>query len=379
MRGYKLIFLITILLSTTSAQLQTYIHLDQAYESNPFRYPDPQESWTSVIEAALQYNLSLVSVSYTGSYTLFTNFSERDYLWHQAAVFSTWENTRAGIYFNQRLNKSDYSLYNYYSFNGYINHSFALSSLNIYLAANGVINQYSELSDINNYELHSSVRLNRSFQTRTTLIGGLAIHYKKYTTSYSYLDTLTNYSSGMGPGGGQTASKTLIQNIEVEAPSVSQFQYWLRAAQSLSQGTGLAVQYNARLSLKGSARYLAGLPYNYFDESEIFDDPMGYDLNSFGLELTQILPARFTLKTSFYIGKKMYTSQGIYLDEINFDESILRDDHYNTAQLSLKKVFSLGQTGFTMEIWYQWLNNKSNSYWYNYENHFTSLSLSISF
>ena len=183
----------------------------------------------------------------------------------------------------------------------------------------------------------------------------------------------------MGPGGGQTASKTLIQNIEVEAPSVSQFQYWLRAAQSLSQGTGLAVQYNARLSLKGNARYLAGLPYNYFDESEIFDDPMGYDLNSFGLELTQILPARFTLKTGFYIGKKMYTSQGIYLDEINFDESILRDDHYNTAQLSLKKVFSLGQTGFTMEIWYQWLNNKSNSYWYNYENHFTSLSLSISF
>ena len=44
MRGYKLIFLITILLSTTSAQLQTYIHLDQAYESNPFRYPDPQEA-----------------------------------------------------------------------------------------------------------------------------------------------------------------------------------------------------------------------------------------------------------------------------------------------------------------------------------------------
>ena len=174
-------------------------------------------------------------------------------------------------------------------------------------------------------------------------------------------------------------SEVRIQNVEVEAPTVSQLQYWLRIAQSLADNSGLALQYNARLSLSGSTRYLAGLPYEYFDESDIFDDPMGYELQSLGLEFTQLLQPSLTMKASVYAGQKEYTSQGIYLDELNFDESTLRSDKYRTARLSVIKNFSLGYAGLSFILEYQWLKNESNSFWYNYTNHYANISVNLNF
>lgn len=379
MQLYKSIIWIMLLSLISLAQFQTYINMNQSYETNPFRYPEAQESWISAIEGGAQYNFSPMAISYSGSYTFFSNFSERNYYWHQAALFSIWENTRAGFYFDQRLNSSDYSLYDYYSLTGYLNHSFTWNSVNMYFAGNAIINTYSELSDLNNYELHSTLRLNRSFQTRTTLIGGVGIHYKSYTTMYTYIDTLNNYHSGMGPGGNTAKAETYIKNIEVEAPTVSQIQYWMRIAQSLADNSGLAIQYNARLSLSGSTRYLAGLPYDYFDESDIFDDPMGYELQSLGLEFTQLFQPTLTMKASIYAGRKEYSSQGIYLDEENFDESTLRNDQYKTARVSLIKNISLGNAGLSFLLEYQWLKNESNSFWYKYTNHYTNFSISLSF
>ena len=379
MQLYRTVIWVMILSLVSLAQFQSYINLDQSYESNPFRYPEAQESWISAIEGAAQYNFTPLTISYTGNYTFFSNFSERNYYWHQAALFSTWENTRAGVYFDQRLNSADYSIYDYYSLTAYLNHSFTWNTVNMYFAGNAVLNTYSELSDLDNYELHSTLRLNKSFQTRTTLIGGIGIHYKSYTTTYTFVDTLNYYHSGMGPGGNTMDSEARIQNVEVEAPTVSQIQYWMRIAQSLADNSGLALQYNARLSLSGSTRYLAGLPYEYFDESDIFDDPMGYELQSLGLEFTQLLQPSLTMKASVYAGQKEYTSQGIYLDELNFDESTLRSDQYMTARLGLIKNVSLGNTGLSFLLEYQWLQNESNSFWYNYTNHYTNFSISFSF
>jgi len=375
MNWLKFIIVLTMLFSSLNAQLQTYASFNEAYESNPFRNPDAKESWVSTIDGGIQLDFQPMALSYNGSYTNFSNFSDRSYYWHQAAFIGSFGNTNTGVYFNQRFNRNDYTLYNYNSFIGYLNHSEKIGTFNLYLATTLVLNDYPELAEINNYELNGSMRINKSFQTGTTFIAGLSLHYKKYTTTYSYLDTvLTGSGSGQGMYSG---SQTILQPVEIDAPSVSQMGYWLRIAQSLSQSTGLAAQVRARNNIKGATRYIAGLPYNYNEESELFDDPMGYELQSLGIELTQLLPDQIIFKASTYLGIKSYTAQGIYLDQEIFEEGILREDNYHSAHMSLRKNFSIHKTRLTIEFWYRWMTNKSNSYWYNYDNHYGSISLSL--
>jgi hypothetical protein len=379
MRMFKIPLFIFALAGLLMSQLNTSLYLNQAYESNPFRYPDARESWISTLDGNISFSFDSFTLGYIGSYTGFSNFSERNYYWHQAALTASIKNTRLGVYYDQRFNRGDYTFYNYRAFTGYINHSLSVDSFHLYFAASGIINNYAEISDINNFELNGTMRLNRSFETRTTVIAGAGWHFKKYTTNYTYNDTA---STGMGSGMGQNntgGTHTLIQTVELDAPSVSQFVYWLRIAQSISPSTGAAIQYRARIGLTGTSRYISGLQYGYSEESELFDDPMGYELHSLGLELTQILPEQIIVKASAYRGNKDYTTQGIYTDPETYDESVLRLDKYHTIQAGISKNFSFGQSRLQLQFWYTWTDNESNSYWYNYRNNYSSISLNLSF
>ena len=358
-----------------SAQIQTSLYLNEAYESNPFRLPVPEASWVSTIDGGVQFNFSSLAISYNGSYTDFSSFRDRNYFWHQAAFFGSFSNTKLGIYANQRLNKNDYQIYNYNTFTGYANQSILLGSVNIFLASNLSINNYPEISEINNWEVNGSLKINKSFQTKTTIISGFAIYYKQYTTSLFYLDTLTRFSgSGNGTNSG---TQSFVEQVETESPPVSQMQYWIRVAQYLTQSTGLAIQYSARKTINGKARFLPGLTYGNNQESQIFDDPMGYESQAVGMEITQILPAQLILKASSYLGQKNYTSQGTYINQEAFDTQTLRRDRYQTAHISLQKKFSVNNTRFSIQFWYRWLNNDSNSYWYDFSNNYGSLSLGV--
>jgi hypothetical protein len=166
---------------------------------------------------------------------------------------------------------------------------------------------------------------------------------------------------------------------QVPAPSVSQLQYWVRIAQSLTNSTGVAAQIRSRINIEGATRTIPGLPFNYNQESEIFDDPMGYELKSVGVELTQILPAQIIMKASTYLGKKNYTAQGIYINQDTFDSDILRADKYHTAHMSLRKYLSIHKTRLAIEFWYRLYKNSSNSYWYNFDNHYGSVSINLNF
>jgi hypothetical protein len=169
---------------------------------------------------------------------------------------------------------------------------------------------------------------------------------------------------------------------EIEAPSVSQLILWVRLAQSVTSTTGLAVQYQTSTLLSGNNRDVAGISYGYSEESQIFDDPMGYESSSIGSELTQLLPLNILLKGAYYYTKKKYSSQGIYVDLESYDEATLRYDTYNTFWLRIQKSFALSSTRNTnllVRLNYQWTDNYSNSYWYNYENQYTAIAIEFQF
>jgi len=97
-----------------------------------------------------------------------------------------------------------------------------------------------------------------------------------------------------------------------------------------------------------------------------------------GSELTQLLPLQMMIKFAAYYLDKNYVAQGIYLDQENFDETILREDIYRTLWFTLGKRFNLPfseTTSLLLQFNYQWIKNESNSYWYNYESQFVSLGI----
>jgi len=391
----KMIFIAVILLSLSFDLLSQWnltLSLDQAYNNNPFRLPEQQESWISSLNFGIQRQFNNFFINYDGQFNYFEAMGNRNFYWHQVGVGFGSENTNFGMNVEQRVNKTDYNIYNYSMLAGYFNQQFQLAKFN-WLWSNGAFyNDYSELSQLNNWEINSNLQIHRTFPTRTTIMGGTGIYYKRYTNSELTvpLDTATTqiYESALGNGkGGSSGGRhgtigsdggyfSQIIYADFEVPSITQIRLWGRLAQSLTATTGLAVQYNYQNLLSESARFITGISYNYSEESQIFDDPMGYEGSSIGGELTQLLFGGIILKGAFYYRDKQYVSQGIYTDAEIYDGSILRSDIDKIFWLNFQKRVEINfreGSDLIFKFNYQWINNQSNSYWYDYSNHQVSI------
>jgi hypothetical protein len=392
------VIILLIFCTNLFSQWNFNLSLDQAYNDNPFRLPEQQESWISSFTIEIQRDFGNFFINYHGSYNYFEAIDVRNFYWHLAGIGFNSQKTKYGINVEQRVNQTDYNIYNYSMLTGYFNQQFQFAKFN-WLWSNGAsYNDYSELSQLNNWEINSNIRIHRTFPSRTTLMGGTEIYYKRYTNSEQTLaiDTtnnqimasiLGNGKGGSGSGrhgmigsGGGYFSSTVYANFEV--PSISQIRLWGRLAQSLTSSTGIAVQYNYQDLLSESARFVTGISYNYNEESEIFDDPMGYKSSSIGGELTQLLFGGMILKSAYYFKDKRYVSQGIYTDAETYDGSSLRSDINKTFWIYLQKRVGInfrGGSDLVLKFKYQWINNQSNSYWYDYSNQQVSLGLEFQF
>lgn len=382
-----------------NAQWNFSLAYDQEYNDNPFRLPETQNSWVSSIDFGLEKEFKDFAIGYNGNYSRFNSIMERNFYWYQLGLRGGTEMTRWGFYGEQRINKSDYQLYDYLNVTSYLQHQFMLKQTSIIWNGSINYNRYKELVELNNWKFNTSLQGHKSLPSRTTLIGGISFHYKIYPNStgetyfipdsamtpMSYLSTTNQFSisgNGHGRGRGKMGYLSPKAYTDLETASASQFTFWLRLAQSLTQSTGLAVQYQQRNILSGSDRFVSGLSYSYSQESQLFDDPMSHEGYSIGSELTQLLPFNITLKLAGYYMTKNYSAQGIYLDEGNYDSAILRQDVSKTAWASLRKNIGINfraRAAIVLYLYYQWLDNQSNSYWYDYKNTATSFGLEFEF
>jgi hypothetical protein len=374
-------FMLLIISSIVQAQSLTNFSINTAYDNNPFRLPESQESWVSNFNIGVQHNFSSFSVSYLGGYTHFDQITDRNFYWHQLALFGTNGATNWGLYADQRLNGDDYKLYNYTIYTAYLNHHTALLGLNLFLDGHFNINTYANLPEIDNFEVSSALRINKSFSTRTTLIAGGKILFKRYINSTEAVTEVIEDGSGGGRGM-QTGGGSFLVYSEIEAPSATQLLTYIRIAQSVTTSTGIAIQTQKQIMLSGSSRFVSGLSNGYSEESQLFDDPIGYESEGIGSEFTQLLMAGFYLKGAYYITQKRYETQGIYLDAELYESSELREDTYKIGWLRLQKIIPIhfpAEGSLTLRLVYQWTDNSSNSFWYNYANQYSALEIEFQF
>jgi hypothetical protein len=394
---FLLVILISLIIDVEEAQTQWYysLYLEQEYNSNPFGFPEAEQDQISRFSMGLRKDWESISVQYFGSYLNFHQHNRRNFYWQQFSLIYASDKTSLNFTAENRIDRSDYNIYDYFTVRG--GFSRALTSGQLMWRLNGTVavNTFQNFSELDNLFFAIFTTLNRSFKTRTSIIANLSLNLKSYlekdlnpilpedssTVSSEALSLVYNSISGPGPGkGGGRDGHYQYYVPDVENSMVSQLYLSIRVAQSVTKYTGLALQYQNRLNISQQDRSVAGLIYGYTAESQIFDDPMGYQGQTVGAQLTQILPFQISLKTAFYYQQKNYISQGIYLDTENFTENTLRDDINRMTWLTVEKKFPLNfieSGGIGLSMNYQWVNNHSNSYWYQYESQFWSVALQL--
>ena len=321
------VFLLLGLFPVQSLFAQWFFSLDveQEYDSNPFRLIEPEEDYISQLSLGLLKDWSSVSAQYYGNYSLFNKNRDRNNYWQQLYL-SGGDSTNFYLLSENRINKSEFNYYNYFLIKGGGNHTFIKNKVIGRIGASLAYNIFQEIPEINNFYFSTYFSVNRSFQTKTSLIGSVTYNYKSYNKNEikveEEIDTTASLNKSMdllsvsmgggdlsggsgdgpGPGHGNGGNYDGRYYTNIESPSVSQLRISLRVAQSLAKYTGIALQYYHSISLNGLNRNIIGLDYGYTKESEIFDDPIGYEGPTIGMEFTQIAPYFIILKG---VGGKM--------------------------------------------------------------------------
>lgn len=373
-KNVLIIFSFVLLINNNILAQWTFgISTDQEYNSNPFRSPLATKTFISTVDFSLENDLNTFSVGYYGSYINFSELSDRNFYWHQLAIWKDFENGTMGLYTEQRLNNELYNYFNYSNYTAYFLHRFNLKDFYFSFNPNLSLTTYKNIGILDNLKASVSLNVNHSFETETTLILGGTFNYKKYLDPnqsgvFTYLNEFNqlvteNYND---------------QNVS----SITQIISYLRVAQSLGNKTGLAAQFTNRSIINGFANQVKELNMIYGDESEIFDDPVNYEGNSISIELTKIFDEEWTFKLGYYLNNKFYPSQGIYNSLSEYYTDIMRTDIQNIFNININKSFSLNEaetTSLSLTLNYQYINNKSNSYWFKYNANSFNVGLSLEF
>jgi hypothetical protein len=354
------------LFSPITAQWNFSLSTMEEFSSNPFRSVDSYSDFISTFDFGIEREFAPFNILYFGSYTRFNNSENINYYWHQLGIYKESKSFIWGAYFEQRINKDENNYLDYLNYAGYLRKSFNYADIN--WKANLSFNSmnYSVLPDFNNWVATVELTGNKSFETKTTFIGTMLFNYKGFKNIISQIDTVH----------GTETLYYISENV-----NISQIDLNARVAQSLSESSGLALNFNYKSIISGSG-FSASLIESTYGDMELYDDPISQEGYSLGGIFTQVFPSTYIFKLSYYYYNKVYPSQGIYYSNTEYNENLERKDKQSLFSTSISKSFILDEESgseFSLLLNYYIINNKSNSYFFNYDVNALSLSLNFTF
>jgi hypothetical protein len=372
------IIIVILVSSFNHAQWNFTITTEHEFNSNPFRSPFPEQQFNSLFNIGIEKEFTDLSILYYGSYSRFYETNERNSYWHQFGFYNNDDSTKFGAYAEQRYNTFNYEFFNYSDVTGYLKQIIDWSFMNALLQTSATYKWYNNLRSYNNALLTLGFQLNKSFETKTTFIFQSLLSYKNYVNTGT--GDATQGGSGKGMMSGYRYNSAYIDTISYPKVTSTQIFSSIRIAQSLFENTGIAAYYQNRSLIEGSGTWYGSANYNYGDESDLYDDPISRKENTFGFELTQILPELIILKSGFIYSNRIYPSQGIYTDAETLVQALNRNDKQKYYYANISKNFLLSEESgqsLNLNIAYNYISNESNSFWYNYS--FRQVSLNLDF
>jgi hypothetical protein len=348
---------------SAESQWNFVFSLDREFNNNPLRYVSAEESWVSSAAFSIEHKFRYMRIGYSGYYNHFDAIGDRNFYWHQGYISGENKKTGWGVSAEQRMNRSLYDFYDYRAASGFTGYGLGGGIWQVQLSAGGGLNAFPNVSELNHKKGWVTVQGRRSFQTRTSIFAGSGLHYKRYNNVVLY-DPDDSVSS------------------PTNSTDVSQLVFWLRLTQSITPTTGLAAYTQRRIITGGTNRFSSVYWFNGVLESELFDDPMGYEGNSVGIELTQLLPSEMIMKAAFNTMNKAYPDQGIFLDNETYIVESHREDTFRTFWVRVQKGIALSpaqEIYAVISLNYQNIQNTSNSYWFGYSTSYISIGVDLLF
>jgi hypothetical protein len=336
------------------------------------------------------------------NFTDYISFTERNFL-----------NLSTGIYYSKAL---DYPAKNFFSFTGNLNCRIGSADIDIYNYIQPLIqgnythnfsdNTYIQASysprmrfymnypEINYFENSISGNFRTLFDTKTTLFVSTSYLQKNYINSS--INTMGNMTSAKSKSKnenfiqkkykwgkiiGNNKIKEIVTNvntIQMSGYSPSQISGSIKVGQNISENFGISLNISLSSSLNSISKdSLQGISY-FSGDMELFDDSYSYENLSISPTITYILPFEIISKLSYFNSEKQYN----YFAELADGNQSQRKDSYRFISFSLEKSFYFDTSFINQMILnfeYNFYNNKSNSYLFNYESQDLSLSLQINF
>ncbi len=379
------------------AQWTKSISVGTSYDDNAFRNHAALSDYATQLSAYLARDYGSENwqsrLFYRGSFSIFAEYDERSYHYHQIGI--AWSRILSekgnslnfGVNGSLRANGEVYDYYNFKDASGYGNVKLKIgpSSLtNLGYRLRG--RRYSNLPELDYTEHYFFTRFTHFFQTKTTFMiegnYGRKTYREQVTDgSFSQWD-MDDYGHHQGGRGHWNGWSQFDENSTVNSkPSVGQLLGQIRLAQSITNTTGLSTEFVVRRNPGDGIRYLSGQVSGYTTEDELFDDRYGYESEEVGATLTQLLPWQVTFKAGLESKWKNYVDRpALDLNGETLPTGELRKDKQLLTWLSLTKSFTmLGGKSVSLMGEFYWIDNKSNDLYYDYQVSLISLGITTSF
>ncbi|HGY56089.1 MAG TPA: hypothetical protein ENK44_10320 [Caldithrix abyssi] len=358
------------------AQFTSSLDVSTWYDDNVYRSPEPEQDILQDISIGLNYtpDKSAMNYFYNGSFLLYRNANTRNFSLHSFGLSynkSFGNEDQNDFYFGgnwtMRLNGDDYNYYDYNQLYLYANFRFDLDWAFLRAGYNYRYRGYTNIPDLTNYRHYLFVQANKSFETRTTIILETDLGYK----SFAGQETISG-SSGGGHGRGRMSDYYSEYSATEynEIPSLSQVVLLARVSQSVTDKVGIYVQYRTQLSPTKQTSFVnAG---DYFQDEELFDDPFSYEAQSYSSQLTWVLPWSARLQIGGVMENKQYISEQAFTsaeDTVGLGGN--RVDDRQSYFINLSKTLRIDKKwmeSLHFYLNYNYIWNRSNSYWYDYKN-----------
>jgi hypothetical protein len=261
----------------------------------------------------------------------------------------------------------DNEIYNYYDYRQiyvYSNIRFDLGAFFLKAGYNLRYRDYINLSYLTNLRHYGYAQINMPFKTRTTLIIEADVGQKSFAGQEIYT------TSTSGGGYGRHSNTNGTTSVTTYVPSLSHFILLGRIAQSLHETIGLYIQYRQKINL-GNSFSLNNVEGFYQDE-ELFDDPFSYESKGISSQITWMMPWSMRLQIGGNLIDKNYISEQAYISpEDTLASGGLRIDDQTYYFLNFSKSFFLNKSWLNVlkvNFYFNYIENNSNSFWYNYTN-----------
>ncbi len=255
----------------------------------------------------------------------------------------------AGVNYSFRKNRDEFSIFDFNQISAYANYSHTLWEGSFLLA--GYLfnrNSYESFSSFSHYEHKMFAKLQLGFETKTTFMFGAEGDIK------NYIEKQTEPSS---------------------SNNTSQMKFYLHAAQSIAEYTGLSGYLLYRKSLNTGTRYISSDEFIYYEE-ELFNDVYSNDGYETGITFTHLfsdyVSAKFEIlyQINDYLSLPAATIEGYEFEE-------LRKDKQYAFGAELRASLNEFIGGLNAAVTWNYIRNNSNDEFYNYDNNIIAFSLGL--